>query len=245
MTTRPVRGTAAITVASLLLAGCGSLPFVGGGEDSPSPTTTPPRQVEPYVLDDEQAARTIPEPLPGWDRSQVDDTPTRWRKTDPAECIDVLLLGQPRRDAKAMQSGRAEAGATTGSGESLRVLGITVESHEQPLDPALLDRAEQALPQCSAFAFYGEQAGAQLDERISAEPLEVEPVGQQSLGIRKSLQSSAAGGEQQTYYLDTLAVRDGNTFVVVTLTHTDPGTDLSPLRTTAQEVIAAVPEAAR
>ncbi|OAB88886.1 hypothetical protein AWH69_03720 [Janibacter melonis] len=244
MTRRPARVAAACALGLLLLPGCTALPFGDDEEEAPVPTTSAPRQVESYVLDDEQAARTIPEPLPGWDRSPVDDTPTRWRKTDPPACIDVLLLGQPRRDAKAMQSGRASDGATTGSGDSLRVLNVTVESHERPVAPALLDRAQQALPGCSAFAFYGEQGGSQLDERISAEALPTQAVGQQSVGIRKTLLAKV-GGEQKTYYLDTLAVRDGNTLVVVTLTHTDPQTDLSPLGTTAQKVIAAVPEAAR
>lgn len=234
-TRRRTSGTAGI-IATLCLAlsGCGTIPFIGDGE-----TEQPPeREVPPIVLDESQVKAVIPGPQPGWDEQDVaEEVPARYRKTDPASCIDVLMLGQAHRTLKQRENSRAERRFTTGTGPSYQELSVQVFSHTEPVGPALVDRANAALGGCEAFAFYGEQAGQSIDDRYSASALDIAPLGQQSFAVRLETVLADSRGRPQEYSFDRLVVREGNTLVVTTLTHLDPDRDISLLRSTAEQTL--------
>lgn len=230
---------ASASVCLLALSGC-DLPLPGGGEGS---STSSASAMPTVVLDDAGAADVVPDPRPGWDEGEPNETETRWRKTDPAECLDLMLLGQERKALKPAIQGRTSREFTYGSGDSQLLLTVVVESHDRPVQSALFDRAEAARGACGAFAFYGDQQGSGIDERIRTEALDVETLGEQSFSVRE-IMNQPVGSDFQDLYIDVLATRGANNLVIVTRISFDGSTDPTLMREVASETLQAIEDRA-
>lgn len=223
----PLRPLAFAAAGAVALTGC-STPF--GGDEGASAVTssttstsasspTPDLGRATRELSGAEARKLLPTKPEGYRSTEVDND-SRWRRTDPEVCVDLLRLGWQGRHAYSRRTARGGASWYTNPDdtETYQAYTVTIDSHSDPVGPGLLGRAGDALGQCGAFALTGTSADGAFDERILAEGLPVRNIGEQTFAVRLT-SFVEVGGRTHKLYTDQLVVRVGHNVVTVGSTH--------------------------
>lgn len=231
--------TAALAAVALPLTGCA--PFASDEPTSPTTTTSPtPSSSSPTAetgegrqLTEAEAEAALPARPEGAEDVAPQSDP-EGRATDPAECLDVMRIGD---EAESLRTVRvAHAKRTWRTNDPATTYGFEIDSHSRPVGPTLLDRAGAAMADCSAFSLTGRDHAGHFDLRVLAEPRTVSTLGEQSYGARL-ITFDQVDGKSVRVYLDYVVVRAGNNLVEVNSVHLDEDRGLAELETHAAQIL--------
>ena len=230
----------ALAAAVLPLAGCVT-PFASDEPTSQTTTTSPtPSASSPTAetgegrqLTEAEAEAALPARPEGAEDVAPQSDP-EGRTTDPAECLDVMRIGD---EADSLRTVRvAHAKRTWRTKDPATTYGFEIDSHSRPVGPTLLDRAGAAMADCSAFSLTGRDHAGHFDLRVLAEPRTVSTLGEQSYGARL-ITFDQVDGKSVRVYLDYVVVRAGNNLVEVNSVHLDEDRGLAELETHAAQIL--------
>lgn len=244
--TRRTRGAAAalVTAVALPLTACVVPVDLPGRSSTSAPSTAPTTSSHSWTragrqLTTHEALAALPT-MPDQGAKDEEEWTTEAknalndRSTDPAECLNVLRLG----DSAAALEEHHVASVNRSWIEPTVVYMFTVRSFSQPVGPDLLDRAGAALSTCDSFLLSGIDRGEPFEERLRASPrpAPATSLGEQSLTLRMT-SFDATDGRNEEVYTDHLVARVGNNLIDVKATHRVKSTGQQRLEDFATQIL--------
>lgn len=185
-------------------------------------------------LTQDEADQALPE-VPEGAEVATPEEPATDLATDPAECMDVMLIGQTKTDLDDSRVAQARRSWSVSSTSGAQYT-VTIESFSQPVDATVLDKAEAAMSSCSEFSYTGTQGSDGFHLNPQATPRPVAPSGEQTFANRITT-LEMIGAQPRKIFVDRLVVRAGHNLVHVRHAHWEESNTFEEMETYAGETL--------
>lgn len=175
---------------------------------------------------------------PGGYKQDPNPITSHWRTTDPKVCADIMQIGHQGDQTSKTRTARAQTvySTTEDTVEDYESYEFTIDSHREPVSPALLGKAGEALSECASYSLRGEDDNGTFDERVLTESVAVRNIGEQTIGVRLTA-FTEVDGTSHRIYLDHLTVRVGHNLIDISHTTYDKDTDMEKVQEYAEGML--------